>query len=154
MTTADDLARILDTAGRLADLDRQFRQVLAEYRRGGLPTSSMGPGTRSGAVDSPALTLDAIDRRITHDRDLYRLRISAVAASLDELLRVVQAWTISADRLPDPDPVACDNTECARLVTNLGGDRLRRSPARPDLRVCHRCYAHERRHGSPWRQPA
>lgn len=137
--TADDLARIEDAARQLRALDARFRRARADYRRGGFPASSMNPGSRSGAVDSPMLEHDPLDRRLNADTKRYVTTVRAVAAQLDVVVRMLQAWTIVADPLPEPDPEPCASLECDRVVTNLGSDRLKRLGS-DGPRLCPSCY--------------
>ena len=118
---------------------------MREWRRGGLPTTSIATGPPSG---EPPLPLpDQLDRRIDHDRnDLGRWLPTLIADSRAWRARI-SWWTATADVLPDPTPQPCTAPHCAHVCDQIGNDRARTSPldSKP---VCPACWQHERRHGT------
>lgn len=143
--TADELHRAQDLITDLLALDATFRAKRAEYRRGSLPTGGTTGGT-TGAT-SPMLISDPTDQAIAADTAARSVAITRAANNLAAALRITTRWTSTAPPLPEPKTAPCQRLACTAEVTNIGSDRLRKSPI-DRVRVCPACYMHERRTGT------
>lgn len=142
--SADELLRARDLIDQLLALDGEFWAKRAEYRRGGLPAG--GSTGRSSHDGSPMLQSDQTDKAIHADGVALVAALVRAGNDLAGALRIVTRWAATVPPLPEPTAAPCQRLTCDVEVSNVGSDRLRKSPL-DALKVCPACYMHERRTG-------
>lgn len=142
-----DLEHMVVALGRLPEAIALYNRRTDEWRRGGLPSRSMGESSKS--AERPLPMRDTIDRRIDYDTRAIEAALRRAQQDLEGALRQIDAWIIPAEAIPEPTSQSCNRLGCNRTVSNIGNDRLITSPV-DALRVCRKCYNHERTNGLPW----
>lgn len=126
----------------LDELERDaetFDRRIAELRRGGLPSSSMGGSSRG--AETPLPLPDRIDQFLLQQR---RTRRESVSVALKAIQRAAQAQRSIVETVKDAEKElvqwSCENPACATGLLEPG----RRKGE------CSKCKVHKHRYGLSW----
>lgn len=136
--TADD-ANLAAIDKLRAELDpRAFRLRVREYRRGGLPASSV-PEAISRTSEPPLPMLEGYDRQLLERERQYSRHLRDAYEELRSAWAIQNSILIASEAVPD-EPVRFCST-CSEPFSDKDAQ---------GAAECARCRQHRRRHGEAW----